>query len=52
MGGFRLFLGNAMGSLAEMETQLVIARNLNYIDEATATGLLDLSSEIGRILNA
>jgi four helix bundle protein len=47
MGEFRLFLGNAMGSLPEMETQLLIARNLNYIDEATATVILDLSSGIG-----
>ena len=51
LGEFRLFLGNAMGSLAEVETQLFIARNLHYIDEATAAGLLDLSSEIGRVLN-
>lgn len=51
LGEFRLFLGNAMGSLAEVETQLFIDRNLQYIDEATTSSLLDLSSELGRVLN-
>jgi four helix bundle protein len=51
LGEFRLFLGNAMGSLAEVETQLFIAMNLKYIDEPTISNLLNLSSEIGRVLN-
>jgi four helix bundle protein len=51
LGEFRLFLGNAMGSLAEVETQIFIAQNLQYIDEATTSSLLDLSSEVGRVLN-
>jgi four helix bundle protein len=51
LGEFRLFLGNAMGSLAEVETQIFIARNLQFIDEATTCDLLDLSSEVGRVLN-
>jgi four helix bundle protein len=51
LGEFRLFLGNAMGSLAEVETQISIAQNLQYIDEATTSSLLDLSSEVGRVLN-
>ena len=51
LGEFRLFLGNAMGSLAEVETQIFIARNLEFIDEKTASALLDLSSEVGRVLN-
>ena len=33
-GEFRQFLGNARGSLAELETQIIIAQNLNYLDEA------------------
>ena len=51
LGEFRLFLGNAMGSLAEVETQIFIAQNLRYIDEATTSSLLDLASEVGRVLN-
>ena len=51
LGQFRLFLGNAMGSLAEVETQIIIAKNLNFIDEATSSSLLDLSSEVGRVLH-
>jgi len=30
---FIQFLGVAQGSIAELETQLIIARNLNYIDK-------------------
>jgi four helix bundle protein len=48
---FRLFLGHAMGSLAEIETQILIAQNLQYIDETTTSSILDLSSEVGRVLN-
>ena len=33
-GEFRQFLGNARGSLAELETQILIAQNLNYFVEA------------------
>ncbi len=50
-GEFRLFLGNARGSLSELETQILIASNLNYLGEAETAKLLDLSSEVGRILN-
>jgi four helix bundle protein len=50
-GEFRVFLGNARGSLCELETQILIVQNLNYIDQQEASILVDLSSEIGRILN-
>jgi four helix bundle protein len=29
-GEFRVFLGNARGSLSELETQIMIAKNLEY----------------------
>ena len=45
------FLGNARGSLAELETQLTIGNNLGYIDEAVMNRVLDQSGELGRILN-
>jgi four helix bundle protein len=50
-GEFRIFLGNARGSLSELETQIIIAKNLEYIGETEATGLLEMASELGRILN-
>ena len=50
-GEFRQFLGNARGSLAELETQILIARNLDYLDEAETNRLLAMVEEVGKILN-
>ncbi len=50
-GEFRVFLGNARGSLSELETQIMIAKNLEYIDAPEAIVLLEMASEVGRILN-
>ena len=50
-GEFRVFLGNARGSLSELETQIIIAKNLEFISGSEATGLLEQASEVGRILN-
>jgi len=50
-GEFRQFLGNARGSLAEMETQILIAQNLNYLDEPETKTLLTKVEEVGEILN-
>ena len=36
-GEFRIFLGNSLGSLSEIETQIMIAKNLGYIGEVEAT---------------
>jgi four helix bundle protein len=44
-------LGHARGSLAELETQIIIAQNLGYLDEEKVSRTLELSAEIGRILN-
>jgi len=32
---FKQFLSIALGSLSELETQVIIAKNLNYIDQKT-----------------
>ena len=48
---FLYFLGNAKGSLSEVETQVLIARKLDYIDDEVSNSLLNLSAEVGRILN-
>lgn len=46
-----LFLCHARGSLHELETQLLIARHLGYLNEADATRLLDHCKEVGRMLH-
>lgn len=50
-GEFKQFLGNARGSLFELVTQLTIAENLSYMDKNDINGLLNLSDEVGRLLN-
>ena len=50
-GEFRQFLGNARGSLAEVETQILIAQNLSYINEPETNILLTKVEEVGKILN-
>ena len=44
-------LAFAYGSLMEAETQLQIAANLGYIEQAEVTRLLQNAAEIGRMLN-
>ncbi len=45
------YLSIAYGSLMEVETQLQIAGNLNYLKESNVDKLLDQTAEIGRLLN-
>ena len=45
------FLGIARGSLLEVETQLVIATDLEYIDGSTSRRLEDQTLEVTRLLN-
>ncbi len=47
---FRLFLGHARGSLFELETQLVIARNLGYLEELVFSSLIEKSGRIRQML--
>jgi four helix bundle protein len=48
-GEFRQFLGHAKGSLAELETQLLIAENLGYLHEPH--DLCARIAEVGRMLS-
>ncbi len=48
---FKQFLGQARGSLLEIETQITIARNLGYLDASQNDSILRRSSELGKILN-
>ena len=47
---FHRFLAIALGSLCEVETQLLIAQRLEYIDEDQTTAILDIASEVGRLV--
>jgi four helix bundle protein len=47
---FRNFLSIAMGSLRELETQILIAKGLNYFTEATTTQLCNLTETVGRLI--
>jgi four helix bundle protein len=46
------FLDTAWGSGAELETQLLLATALGYLDKNSARPLLDLYAEIDRMLGA
>jgi four helix bundle protein len=48
---FLRFLSIARGSLAEVETQLILAQRLAYIEEAALTRLLEAADEISRMLS-
>ncbi len=50
-GNLRVFLGQARGSLFELETQIELACNLSYLQANHAKELLELSREVGRMLN-
>ena len=50
-GEFKQFLGNARGSLMEVETQIVIARDLGYLERHASENLLSAAAEVVRILN-
>jgi four helix bundle protein len=51
-GEFRNFLGVAQGSTYEVQTQLVIARRLNFGSPQEITACESLSEEISKMLNA
>ena len=49
-GDFIRFLSIARGSLAEAETQLVLAERLSYLSSSDTRSLLDSADEISRML--
>ena len=48
---FLRFLSIANGSLREVETQITIARRLNYIQEERETAVFTMTSEVARLLH-
>ncbi len=45
------FLGIAQGSLQELETQVIVADRLRYLNAESKTGLIELSCEVGRLIH-
>ena len=50
-GEFRQFLGNARGSLYEVETQLILADSMGFVSAAECAELNESANEVGRLLN-
>lgn len=48
--GFLHFLWIANGSLAELETQILLAIELDFVSECDASSSLELISQIGKML--
>jgi four helix bundle protein len=46
------FVVIARGSTAELEAQVIIAQDLQYIDERTAKSLASKAEEIAKMLNS
>jgi four helix bundle protein len=51
-GEFVQFISHAEGSVAELDTQLIIAVHLTYCTQAQAASSFELLSELRRMLNA
>jgi four helix bundle protein len=47
---FKRFLSIAHGSVREVETQLLLSARLRYLDKSAAEGALELTSEVGRLI--
>jgi four helix bundle protein len=50
-GEFVQFLGHALGSLLELETQVMIASDLQYVEFSVADQFLNETAEVSRIIN-
>ena len=50
-GEFKQFLGHARGSVFEVETQIQLAAELDYITQPQVEELLERTSEVSRLLN-
>jgi four helix bundle protein len=48
---FLNFLSIANGSLKELETQALISQRLGYVNEPQASQLLELTTEVGRVIS-
>jgi len=51
VGEFQQFLYHSRGSLAEVETQLLIAINLGYLTKEEVPHIMELIARVGRLLH-
>ena len=49
-GDFRRFLAIARGSLAELQTQLILSGELGFIDQKSIAPLLENTEEVARMI--
>jgi four helix bundle protein len=49
---FHRFLLIALGSTAELETQLIIAERLNYLEQNAAKAMLERVDKLGKMIRA
>jgi four helix bundle protein len=49
---FAHHLAIAYGSLCEVQTQILIAKRLGYLQEDECERLMNISNEVGRLINA
>ncbi len=49
---FKHFLSVALGSLAELETQIIISRELNYLSAKSSQGLIDQIHLLGKMVRS
>jgi four helix bundle protein len=47
---FAYFLSNSQGSASELETELIIANNLGYLDDTNLAQLISELERIGRLI--
>lgn len=50
-GHFRQFLAISRGSLFELQTQLELAHDLNFLEPVGATALMEQCEEVARLIN-
>jgi four helix bundle protein len=50
-GEFMQSIGHARGSLLEIETQLIVAQRLGYLDAKETDALLAVTNELGKLSN-
>jgi four helix bundle protein len=50
-GEFVQFLGHAKGSLAELETQIILSARLGFLSADFGPRIADAIAEVGRLLN-
>ena len=50
-GDYRQFLGHALGSLMEIETHVLLAESLGYLEKEKSEGVLLQTGEVAKILH-